>query len=62
MRPAARKLQKHKSAIFTESYADYLQLGIEEWRKSYAEHEALGKKAVLFVMVDDTRNCDEVGA
>ena len=43
-------------------YADYLQLGIEEWRKSYAEHEVLGKKAVLFVMVDDTRNCDEVGA
>ena len=26
-----------------------------------AEHHALGKKAVLFVMVDDTRNCDEVG-
>ena len=22
----------------------------------------MGKKAVLFVMVDDTRNCDEVGA
>jgi type III restriction enzyme len=56
------RLQENKSAIFTERYADYLQLGIEEWRKSYAEHEALGKKAVLFVMVDDTRNCDEVGA
>jgi type III restriction enzyme len=56
------KLTEHKSAIFTEHYADYLQLGIEEWRKSYAEHEALGKKAILFVMVDDTRNCDEVGA
>ncbi|MFZ1548671.1 MAG: DEAD/DEAH box helicase family protein [Candidatus Nitrotoga sp.] len=56
------KLQEHTSAIFTERYEDYLQLGIEEWRKSYAEHEALGKKAVLFVMVDDTRNCDEVGA
>lgn len=56
------RLHEHKSAIFTEHYADYLQLGIEEWRKSYAEHEALGKKAVLFVMVDDTRNCDEVGA
>jgi type III restriction enzyme len=37
------------------------QLGVEEWRKSYAEHEKLGKKAVLFVMVDDTKNCDEVG-
>ena len=56
------KLHEHKSAIFTEKYEDYLALGIEEWKKSYAEHETLGKKAVLFVMVDDTRNCDEVGA
>ncbi|MFA5774367.1 MAG: DEAD/DEAH box helicase family protein [Ilumatobacteraceae bacterium] len=56
------RLQEHKSAIFTERYEDYLQLGIEEWRKSYSEHGSLGKKAVLFVMVDDTRNCDEVGA
>jgi type III restriction enzyme len=55
------KLQHHKSALFTEKYADYLALGIEEWKKSYAEHQPLGKKAVLFVMVDDTRNCDEVG-
>jgi type III restriction enzyme len=55
------RLNEVKSAIFTEKYADYLQLGIEEWRKSYADHEKLGKKAVLFVMVDDTRNCDEVG-
>ena len=56
------KLTEHKSPLVTEKYADYLQLGIEEWRKSYAEHEQLGKKAVLFVMVDDTKNCDEVGA
>jgi type III restriction enzyme len=55
------KLNEHKSAIFSEKYEDYLALGIEEWRKSYAENELLGKKAVLFVMVDDTRNCDEVG-
>ncbi len=55
------RLQEHQSAIFSERYSDYLQLGVEEWRMSYAEHEALGKKAVLFVMVDDTRNCDEVG-
>lgn len=59
--PSRAKLQERKSAIFTEKYADYLTLGIEEWRKSYAEHKALGKKAVLFIMVDDTRNCDEVG-
>ena len=56
------KLAEKKSAIFTEKYDDYLKLGIEEWKKSYAEHQPLGKKAVLFVMVDDTRNCDDVGA
>jgi type III restriction enzyme len=56
------KLQERKSAIFTEKYDDYLKLGIEEWKKSYAGHQPFGKKAVLFVMVDDTRNCDEVGA
>jgi type III restriction enzyme len=55
------KLSEKKSAIFTEKYDDYLKLGVEEWRKSYAEHKQLGKKAVLFVMVDDTRNCDDVG-
>jgi type III restriction enzyme len=35
-------------------------LGVIEWRKAYAEHEKLGKKAILFVMTDDTRNCDDV--
>ncbi len=60
--PSRARLHEQKSAIFTERYADYLALGIEEWRKSYADHEPLGKKAVLFVMVDDTKNCDEVGA
>src|SRR5471030_1550565 len=59
--PSRAKLCEHKSAIFTEKYDDYLKLGIEEWKKSYAEHKTLGKKAVLFVMVDDTRNCDDVG-
>jgi len=56
------RLQEKQSALFEERYADYLNLGVEEWRKSYEEHEALGKKAVLFVMVDDTSNCDRVGS
>ncbi|MEX1046185.1 MAG: DEAD/DEAH box helicase family protein [Actinomycetota bacterium] len=56
------KLKEHTSAIFTERYDDYLRIGIEEWKKSSKDHEPLGKKAILFVMVDDTRNCDEVGA
>ncbi len=55
------KLREHKSVMFHEKYDDYLKLGVEEWRKSRDEHTKLGKKAVLFVMVDDTKNCDDVG-
>jgi type III restriction enzyme len=58
--PSRAKLQEHQSAKFTEKYADYLDLGVIEWRKAYAEHEKMGKKAILFVMTDDTRNCDDV--
>ena len=54
------KLTGRQSAKYTEKYADYLELGVIEWRKAYAEHEKMGMKAVLFVMTDDTRNCDEV--
>ena len=53
------KLQERQSATYTEKYADYIHLGVIEWRKAYAEHEKMGKKAILFVMTDDTRNCDE---
>lgn len=54
------KLTERQSAKYTEKYADYLDLGVIEWRKEWEEHQKLKKKAVLFVMTDDTRNCDEV--
>ena len=53
-------LTEHISAKFTEKYKDYLHLGFLEWQKAYAEHQKLNKKAVLFIMTDDTKNCDEV--
>jgi len=56
------KLQEVESSVFTEHYRDYIHLGVEEWKKSYIEHEKLGKKAVLFVMTDDTKNCDDVAS
>jgi type III restriction enzyme len=58
--PSRAKLAERQSAKYTEKYADYIHLGVIEWRKAYAEHEKLGKKAILFVMTDDTRNCDDV--
>ena len=54
------KLHERQSAKYTEKYADYLDLGVIEWRKAFAEHQKLRKKAILFVMTDDTRNCDDV--
>jgi len=54
------KLSERQSAKYTEKYADYIDLGVIEWRKAYEEHQKLGKKAILFVMTDDTKNCDDV--
>ena len=54
------KLGERQSSKYTEKYADYLNLGVEEWRNAYKEHEKLDKKAILFVMTDDTKNCDDV--
>ena len=54
------KLSEITSSKFSEKYADFLRLGVEEWKKAFEEHKKTGKKAVLFVMTDDTKNCDEV--
>lgn len=53
------KLQENQSSKFTERYKEYLHLGYLEWRKVYEEHKKI-KKAVMFIMTDDTKNCDEV--
>ena len=55
--PDPRVVQNLKKAgsVYTEKYGDYIDLGVTEWRKVYTEHQKLGKKAILFVMTDDTR-------
>ncbi|MCK1281798.1 DEAD/DEAH box helicase family protein [Bradyrhizobium sp. 61] len=58
--PSRAKLSERQSAKYTEKYIDYIDLGVIEWRKASIEHNKLGKKAILFVMTDDTRNCDDV--
>jgi len=54
------KLKENQSALFSEKYRDYINLGIEEWRKTYENLKPMGKKSILFIMTDDTKNCDEV--
>ena len=54
------KLKENQSTLFTERWKDHINLGVEEWKKVYVEHQKTGKKAILFIMADDTKNCDEV--
>ncbi|OGY30750.1 MAG: type III restriction endonuclease subunit R [Candidatus Andersenbacteria bacterium RIFCSPHIGHO2_01_FULL_46_36] len=54
------KLKENQSPLFSEKYRDYINLGIEEWRKTYETLKPMGKKSILFIMTDDTKNCDEV--
>jgi len=54
------KLLERQSANFVESFRDHLHLGYLEWKKAYGAHEKLGSKSILFVMTDDTKNCDQV--
>ena len=54
------RLTERQSDDFVERYQDHLELGVLEWRRTYGELEKAGKKSVLFVMTDDTKNCDKV--
>ncbi|MBP6926183.1 MAG: DEAD/DEAH box helicase family protein [Candidatus Pacebacteria bacterium] len=56
------KLKEAQSIIFTEKWRDHINLGVEEWKKTYDELILTGKKSLLFVMTDDTKNCDDVAA
>ena len=54
------KLKESQSVIFTEKWRDHITLGVEEWRKTYEQLLPTGKKSILFIMTDDTKNCDDV--
>jgi len=50
------------SAMYSERYADSQDLGVIEGRKASEVHRKGGQKGILFVMSDDTHNCDVVAA
>lgn len=58
--PSREKLREYPSSIFSEKYRDFLNLGYETWLKQYKKHQKMKRKALLFIMVDDTKNCDDV--
>jgi len=54
------KLKEGQSIVFAEKWKDHIHLGVEEWRKTFKQLEPTGKKSLLFIMTDDTKNCDDV--
>ena len=44
----------------TPKYTDYIHLGVIGGARRMPNMKKMGKKAILFVMTDDTRNCDDV--
>ena len=42
--PSRAKLAERQSAKYTEKYADYINLGVIEWRKAYARARKNGQE------------------
>ena len=59
---ASRLRDRKESALYSKRFADHILLGVTEWRKAHAACKRAGKKALLFVMTEDTATCDEVAA
>ncbi|MDO8591667.1 MAG: DEAD/DEAH box helicase family protein [bacterium] len=57
---ASRAKIKEHPGKFVQQYQEFINLGYLEWKKVYDEQIKNNKKAILFVMTDDTRNCDDV--
>ena len=53
-------LQETPSDNAAEKYREHLVTGYKRWQQSYAEWEAVGKKALLFVMCENTKAADEI--
>jgi len=50
-----------KSTIASRKYEAYLTAGVERWKEYVEQLKPLGKKPVLFVMMNDTTEADDVG-
>ncbi|MEW6058459.1 MAG: DEAD/DEAH box helicase family protein, partial [Bdellovibrionota bacterium] len=55
------KIQEAKSDIASVRYKAYLAAGVERWREYQQQLEPLKKKPILFIMLNDTDEADDVG-
>lgn len=57
----ASGIREQPSEHASVKYRTYLTAGVERWREYRQQLRPLGKKPVLFVMLNSTREADEVG-
>jgi type III restriction enzyme len=57
----AQGITEQRSDVASTRYQAYLAAGVERWKEYREQLKPLGKKPVLFVMMNDTSEADEVG-
>ena len=57
----AQGIVEQRSDIASTRYQAYLAAGVERWKEYREQLQPLGKKPVLFVMMNDTDDADDVG-
>ena len=61
MKGIASGIQEAKSTVASTRYKAYLTAGVERWREYREQLVPLKKKPILFVMMNDTIEADDVG-
>ncbi|HJT78147.1 MAG TPA: hypothetical protein VJ739_13165, partial [Gemmataceae bacterium] len=57
----ARGITEQKSEVASTRYQAYLAAGVERWKEYRDQLAPLGRKPILFVMMNDTHEADDVG-
>lgn len=61
MKGVAAGIREQPSDVASTRYQAYLTAGVERWREYREQLQPLGKKPILFVMMNDTSEADDVG-
>ena len=61
LKGVAKGIIEQRSEIASTRYQAYLTAGVERWREYRDQLAPLGKKPILFVMMNDTAEADDVG-
>ena len=57
----AKGITEQPSHVASTRYEAYLAAGVERWKEYREQLSPLGKRPVLFVMMNDTNDADDVG-